>query len=101
MSKGVFPGHRIWINGVFMNIIIVGCGKVGTTLASRLDEEGNDVTVIDIDSSKISAIGDSSDIMGIVGNGAIHKVQLEAGIREGILPITRKQDSCRRGSALP
>ncbi|MBQ5329634.1 MAG: Trk system potassium transporter TrkA [Oscillospiraceae bacterium] len=70
-----------------MNIIIVGCGKVGTTLASRLDEEGNNVTVIDIDGSRISTLVDSSDIMGVVGNGAVHKVQVEAGIREADLLI--------------
>ena len=29
-----------------MNIIIVGCGKVGQTLAQQLNEEGNNITVI-------------------------------------------------------
>ena len=31
-----------------MNIIIVGCGKVGQTLAEQLNEEGNNITVVDI-----------------------------------------------------
>ena len=31
-----------------MNIIIVGCGKVGQTLAEQLNEEGNNITVIDM-----------------------------------------------------
>ena len=30
-----------------MKIIIVGCGKVGETLAAVLSQEGNDITVID------------------------------------------------------
>ena len=30
-----------------MNIIIVGCGKVGATLAAQLNAEGNNVTVIE------------------------------------------------------
>ena len=30
-----------------LNIIIVGCGKVGSTLVSRLCEEGHNITVID------------------------------------------------------
>ena len=31
-----------------MNIIIVGCGKVGQALAEQLNEEGNNITVIDL-----------------------------------------------------
>ena len=30
-----------------MNIIIVGCGKVGQALVEQLNDEGNDITVID------------------------------------------------------
>ena len=30
-----------------MKIIIVGCGKVGTTIAEELYHEGHDITVID------------------------------------------------------
>ena len=30
-----------------MRIVIVGCGKVGSTLAMRLQEEGHELTIID------------------------------------------------------
>ena len=30
-----------------MNIIIAGCGKVGSTLAEQLSREGHDITLID------------------------------------------------------
>lgn len=30
-----------------MNIIIIGCGKVGSRLASELDHEGHDVSIVD------------------------------------------------------
>ncbi len=30
-----------------MNIIIVGCGKVGFTLAETLSSEGHDISVVD------------------------------------------------------
>ena len=33
-----------------MKIIIVGCGKVGVTLAEKLNNEGHDITLIDINS---------------------------------------------------
>ena len=31
-----------------MNIIVVGCGKIGTTVLESLVEEGHNVTAVDI-----------------------------------------------------
>ena len=53
-----------------MQIIIVGCGKVGRTLAEQLQEEDTDITLIDINPDRINAITDEVDAMGVVGNGA-------------------------------
>ena len=39
-----------------MNIIIVGCGQVGETLAAELGGEGNNITVVDLSSEKIYSI---------------------------------------------
>ncbi len=63
-----------------MNIIIVGCGRVGQTLAEKLNSDGNDVTIIDMSAAKINEITSRYDVMGVVGNGATHTVQREAGI---------------------
>ena len=63
-----------------MNIIIVGCGRVGQTLAEKLNEDGNDVTVIDMSADKIKTVAARCDVMGVVGNGATHAAQQEAGI---------------------
>ena len=63
-----------------MNIIIVGCGKVGSTLAAQLNAEGNNVTVIDQDGDKVKAIANKLDIMGVIGNGASRSVQKDAGV---------------------
>ena len=63
-----------------MNIIIVGCSKVGETLAAQLGAEDNNITVIDLSAEKIRDISARYDVMGIVGNGAIHATQLEAGV---------------------
>ena len=63
-----------------LQIIIVGCGKVGHTLIAQLTKEGNDITIIDEDEQKISDITNQYDVMGIVGNGASYSVQKEAGI---------------------
>ena len=52
-----------------MNIIIVGCGKVGCTLVEALSIENHNIVVIDSRPEKVSALTDTVDVMGIVGNG--------------------------------
>ena len=63
-----------------MNIIIVGCGKVGATLAEQLTNEGHDITVIDTNEDAIKRVTSQCDVMGVAGNGVVHRVQQEAGI---------------------
>ena len=70
-----------------MDIIIVGCGKVGEALARELNEEGNNITVVDEVASKVKHIATKYDIMGVIGNGATHLVQKEAGVRSADLLI--------------
>lgn len=70
-----------------MNIIIVGCDRVGSSLAEQLYADGNNVTVVDIDADKVKDVSGKLDIMGVVGNGATHTTQLEAGIKNADLLI--------------
>lgn len=70
-----------------LSIIIVGCGKVGTTLIEQLSKEGHDITIIDRNARKVQEIANFYDIMGLAGNGASHNVQLEAGIESADLFI--------------
>lgn len=70
-----------------MKIIIVGCGKVGTTLAEQLNKENHDITLIDTNEEAIQNISDSADVMGVTGNGAVYQVQMEAGIQDADLLI--------------
>ena len=63
-----------------MKIIIVGCGKVGSTLAAQLNSEGNNVTIIDQDAAKVKALANKLDIMGVIGNGASRSTQKDAGV---------------------
>ena len=65
----------------------MGCGKVGQTLAEQLSEEGNNVTVIDSDAEQVKAVANKIDIMGVIGNGASHLTQQEAGIEDADLLI--------------
>lgn len=70
-----------------MNIIVVGCGKVGITLAEHLDQEGHDIVVVDNRASAIDSVTNFMDVMGIVGSGASYHVLLEAGIEKADLLI--------------
>ncbi|MFV0241701.1 MAG: Trk system potassium transporter TrkA, partial [Lacrimispora sphenoides] len=70
-----------------MKIIIVGCGKVGATLAEQLNNEHHDIMLIDKSADVINSITERIDVMGVVGNGAVYKVQMEAGIQETDLLI--------------
>ena len=70
-----------------LSIIIVGCGKVGSTITAALYREGHDITVIDKNPATVQALTNSYDVMGIVGNGASYSVQMEAGIENADLII--------------
>ena len=70
-----------------MNIIIVGCGKVGHTLTERLVREGHDITVVDTSERVIRDTTEIFDVMGIRGNGASLSVLEEAGLQKADLII--------------
>lgn len=70
-----------------MNIIIVGCGKVGYTLVEQLSSEDHNIAVIDERQEKVQYITDDLDAMGIVGNGINHQTLLDAGIAAADLLI--------------
>ena len=63
-----------------MKIIIVGGGKTGATIAATLCDEGHDVTVIEPNPVHLHQICDSSDVLGILGNGLDNKALAEAGV---------------------
>ena len=48
-----------------MNIIVVGCGKVGFTLAEQLVKEEHDVTIVDTVEEELRRAGDQLDIMTV------------------------------------
>jgi trk system potassium uptake protein len=60
-----------------MNIIILGAGRVGESVAENLVSEKNDITVIDTDPRRLRLLQDRLDLRGVTGNG-IHPSVLEA-----------------------
>lgn len=70
-----------------MNVIIVGVGKLGYTLAMHLASENNDVTVIDPNPKAIEKVENALDVMPIKGKGFSTSTLLEAGCKTADLLI--------------
>lgn len=70
-----------------MNIVIVGAGKVGYTLARQLSIENHDVTVIDAKSERIEFVSSNLDVFALMGNGASFEIQQSAGVENANLLI--------------
>lgn len=70
-----------------MDIVIIGGGKVGFTLAEQLSKENHNITVIDTDTPVLGRIVEVLDVIGIYGNGASYQVQKEAGMDKADLMI--------------
>ena len=70
-----------------MKIVIAGAGEVGSHLAKMLSNESNDITVIDIDQSRLDALSANADIVTVEGNpSTIHTLQ-EARVSDADLFI--------------
>jgi trk system potassium uptake protein TrkA len=70
-----------------MNIIIAGNGKVGTSLALRLSEEGYNLTLIDSDPAVLAEVCEDCDVLGVQGNCASMPVLQQAGVADADLLI--------------
>ena len=63
-----------------MNVIVMGCGRVGEQLSLLLDAEGHRVTVVDYDASALARIGPSFKGRKVKGIGFDRDILVEAGI---------------------
>ena len=62
-----------------MKIIICGAGKVGTSIAMHLVDQGNEVTVVDQSKKLISEIKEKVDLKTIIGSASYPSVLESAG----------------------
>jgi trk system potassium uptake protein TrkA len=62
-----------------MNIIILGAGQVGATLAENLASEANNITVVDKDMERLKELQDRLDISTVEGNASSPSVLGQAG----------------------
>lgn len=65
-----------------MNVIIVGAGKVGSYLTSKLSDEGHNILVIEKNKDVLERLLASNDVMGILGDGRDLSVLDEANVDE-------------------
>ena len=65
-----------------MHIVIMGCGRVGSTLAHILEDQGHSVAVIDQNADAFRRLGSGFKGRKITGSGFDRDVLIEAGIEE-------------------
>jgi trk system potassium uptake protein len=65
-----------------VKIVIVGCGRVGSTLARRMAEEGHDVSIVDENLSSFARLGEEFGGQMVVGSGIDEEVLRRAGIEQ-------------------
>ena len=77
-----------------MNIIICGAGRVGSTIAKLLSEQGHSITVIDQSSEDIQKINDSLDVRGIVGKATYPAILEKADAKDAdmIIAVTKNDE---------
>jgi len=62
-----------------LKIIILGAGRVGSSVAESLVSEANDITVVDADATRVADMQDRYDLRGLVGNATAPSVLADAG----------------------
>jgi trk system potassium uptake protein TrkA len=70
-----------------MNVLILGAGRVGESVAESLVSEKNDITVIDTDPARLRDLQERLDLRGVVGNGIQPSVLEAAGARDADMLI--------------
>jgi trk system potassium uptake protein TrkA len=63
-----------------MNVVIMGCSRVGAQLATMLDAEGHKVTIVDVDSFSFRKLPPTFNGTAIVGSGLDEEALKKAGI---------------------
>ena len=65
-----------------MNVLIMGCGRVGAQLAAMLDAEGHKVTILDIEDYSFRRLPSNFGGKALVGDGTDEDTLVRAGIEE-------------------
>ena len=78
-----------------MNVIIMGCGRVGAQLAGMLDAEGHKVTIMDVEPYSFRRLPPTFKGLAMVGNGLEEESLKKAGIEKADVFVTVTQGDNR------
>jgi len=78
-----------------LNIVIVGCGRVGAFLAGQLDKGGHAVTIVDLDRGAFTHLPEGFGGTTLLGNGTDMDVLRQAGIDKADALLTLTQGDNR------
>ena len=65
-----------------MKVVIMGCGRVGGRIASLLDEDGHDVTILDIEEYSFRRLSTVFKGTALLGIGTDEETLKKAGIEQ-------------------
>lgn len=78
-----------------MNIIILGAGQVGATLAQHLVREDHDLTIVDQNPKRLSDLHARMDISTVVGNASYPHILRQAGASDAdmLIAVTNSDEA--------
>jgi trk system potassium uptake protein TrkA len=74
-----------------LKILILGAGQVGSTVAESLVSEANDITVVDVDATRLRNLQDRLDLRTVLGSASHPSVLVDAGVEDCDLVIAVTQ----------
>ena len=78
-----------------MKIVIMGCGRVGAQIASLLEQDGHEITVLDTDAYSFRRLPPDFGGTALLGNGMDEEVLRKAGIEEADVFVAMTQGDNR------
>jgi len=78
-----------------LRIVILGAGRVGSSVAENLVSEANDITVVDTDTERLRKLQDRLDLRTVTGNAGHPEALARAGARDAdlILAVTQSDET--------
>ncbi len=78
-----------------MKIIILGAGQVGSSLASHLSIEANDITVVDQNPNLLHNLQEHLDLRTVIGHAAHPRILLQAGAEDAdmLIAVTNSDET--------